>query len=237
VSLYVIDNGPEEDLGAVRDALSVWPSEAGNVELIAGHGNVGFGRANNLVLDRLESDFHLVMNPDVEVDRAALSRSLSSMKAHPEVGILAPAAFGPGGEREYLCKRPPSLWVLFLRGFAPRFLRQRFERTIADYEMRDVIGDQFVSAIPLASGCFMLIRTALFRKLGGFDPGYFMYFEDFDLSLRAGRESVIAYEPTVRIVHHGGRAGRKGLRHVAWFCKSGARFFLGRRAGHIAGAS
>ncbi len=221
----MIDNGPEEDLGAIRDALSAWPSEAGNVELIAGHGNVGFGRANNLVLDRLESDFHLVMNPDVEVDRTALSHALESMAAHPEVGIVAPAAFGNNGEREYLCKRPPSLWVLFLRGFAPGFLRRKFERTLADYEMRDLIADRFVPGIPLASGCFMLIRTPLFRKLSGFDPGYFMYFEDFDLSLRAGRESAIAYEPAARIVHHGGEAGRKGLRHVAWFVRSAARYF------------
>jgi GT2 family glycosyltransferase len=71
----------------------------------------------------------------------------------------------------------------------------------------------------------MLARTALFVKLGGFDPRFFMYFEDYDLSLRMGREAAVAYVPQARIVHHGGEAARKGWRHVAWFVTSAGRFF------------
>jgi GT2 family glycosyltransferase len=52
-----------------------------------------------------------------------------------------------------------------------------------------------------------------------------MYFEDFDLSLRLAKEAGIAYEPAARIVHHGGGAARKGLRHVLWFVASAFRFF------------
>jgi GT2 family glycosyltransferase len=126
---------------------------------------------------------------------------------------------------QYLCKRYPSLWVLFLRGFAPARLRRRFAPALDHYEMRDVIGDRFVPGVPLASGCFMLARTPLLTRVGGFDPRFFMYFEDYDLSLRVGRESQVAYVPRARIVHHGGDASRKGVRHVAWFMRSAWRFF------------
>jgi GT2 family glycosyltransferase len=71
----------------------------------------------------------------------------------------------------------------------------------------------------------MIVRTALFRRLGGFDPRFFMYFEDYDLSLRVGREAKIAFVPASRIVHHGGKASRKGPRHVSWFLRSAWRFF------------
>jgi GT2 family glycosyltransferase len=71
----------------------------------------------------------------------------------------------------------------------------------------------------------MVVRTGLFRRLGGFDPRFFMYFEDYDLSLRVGREAKVAYVPAAHIVHHGGEASRKGARHVAWFLRSAARFF------------
>jgi GT2 family glycosyltransferase len=71
----------------------------------------------------------------------------------------------------------------------------------------------------------MVLRTALFRRIGGFDPRFFLYFEDYDLSLRVGREAAVAYVPSVRIVHHGGEAARKGRRHVAWFVRSAWRFF------------
>jgi GT2 family glycosyltransferase len=132
---------------------------------------------------------------------------------------------GPAGERQYLCKRYPSLWVLFLRGFAPAFVRARFSTAIESYEMRDIPADHPFAPIPLASGCFMLLRTELFERLGGFDPRFFMYFEDYDLSLRIGREASVAYVPGARIVHHGGEASRKGPRHVAWFVRSAWRFF------------
>jgi len=52
-----------------------------------------------------------------------------------------------------------------------------------------------------------------------------MYFEDYDLSLRIGREAGVAYVPEARIVHHGGDAARKGWRHVGWFVRSAWRFF------------
>ena len=223
--LVIIDNGPPETRREVSRALAAWPESAGPVEVVSGQGNVGYGRANNLALERVHSDFHLIMNPDVELEAGALREALAAARKHPEIGIVAPAAYGDDGELQYLCKRYPSLWVLFLRGFAPASVRRRFAPAIHHYEMRDVIADRFVPSVPLASGCFMLARTALLARVGGFDPRFFMYFEDYDLSLRVGRESQVAYVPQARIRHHGGEASRKGLRHVAWFVRSAVRFF------------
>ncbi|QJR16461.1 glycosyltransferase family 2 protein [Usitatibacter palustris] len=223
--LLLVDNGPQESAALVREVADEWPAALGSAEVVSGHGNVGYGRGNNAVMGRLDSDFHLVMNPDVELDANALTAALTVLRDHPDVGLVAPAAFGDDGARQYLCKRRPSVGVLFLRGFAPSFVRRRFTAALDAYEMRDVIGDQLLKGVPLASGCFMLMRTALFRQLGGFDPRFFMYFEDYDLSLRVGRESTVAYVPGARIVHHGGDASRKGVRHIAWFVASAWKFF------------
>jgi hypothetical protein len=223
--VFVVDNGPAASRPDVEAALASWLPEAGTIEIVSGHGNVGYGRANNLVLGRLGSEFHLVMNPDVELEPECLDAALAALGEHPAFGLVAPAVFGDDGARQYLCKRYPSVWVLFLRGFAPDFVRRHFTRTVDAYEMRDVIADRVVEGVPLASGCFMLLRTALFERLGGFDPRFFLYFEDYDLSLRVGREATVAYVPQARIVHHGGQAARKGWRHVAWFLRSARRFF------------
>ena len=223
--VFVVDNGPAAALPPVREAMRAIPAGAANTELIHGQGNVGYGRANNLVLPRLASDFHLIMNPDVELDPDALAAALKALRDDAKLGMVAPAVSGTGGERQYLCKRYPSLWVLFLRGFASPALRRRFSQALDDYEMRDIVADRTFSPVPLASGCFMLVRTALFARMRGFDPRFFMYFEDYDLSLRVGREAAVAYVPQARIVHHGGEASRKGPRHVAWFLRSAWRFF------------
>jgi len=223
-SLFVVDNDastPPDLPGVAVQAFG----DSGRVELIHGHGNVGYGRANNLAIPRLASDLHLVMNPDVELDPMALVAAIEALEADPKLGAVAPQVRGPGGEPQYLCKRYPSVWVLFLRGFAPRALRERNARALEAYEMRDLPADRPYSPVPLASGCFMLMRTELFRRVGGFDPRFFMYFEDYDLSLRFGREAALVYVPSARIVHHGGEASRKGFRHLAWFVRSAWRFF------------
>ena len=218
--LFIVDNGD----GAIDALERASNAFGGEVQILHGHGNIGYGRANNLVLPKLDSDVHLVMNPDIELEPGALVAALEALRDDPAIGMVAPAVRGMNGEMTHLCKRYPSVWALFLRGFAPRGLRERFARTLHDYEMRDLAPD-VKAPVPLASGCFMLTRTALFKRLGGFDPRYFMYFEDYDLSLRAAREAPVLYVPQARIVHRGGDAAAKGARHIAWFLRSAWRFF------------
>lgn len=133
------------------------------------------------------------------------------------------------GEQQFLCRRYPSLVDLFVRGFLPLRLRRHFDARLARYELRDVTREADRTQQPFApqivSGCFMLYRSAALRRLDGFDPRYFLYFEDYDLSLRTADVGRIAYLPWVCIVHRGGGAARKGRRHVAMFVASAARFF------------
>lgn len=222
----VVDNTElaRQDPATLRAALAQMERSGASVRLIAGHGNVGFGRGHNLALDRI-GRHHLVLNPDIEIDPEALAAALAFMQAHPDCGLLTPAAFFADGTRQYLCKRYPTVLDLLLRGFAPRALRRFFSARLDRYEMRDQIGDTVAWDPPIVSGCFMLFRGDVFRRLGGFDPRFFLYFEDFDLSLRAGRITRLAYVPTVRIVHHGGNAARKGLRHIGMFGRSAFTFF------------
>ena len=190
------------------------------------HTNIGYGSAHNLVMHGGNTHYHLVLNPDVELAADALAEGLKFLEANPDVGVLAPAVFAADGAREFPCKRYPAVLDLLLRGFAPAFLRRLFCKRLDRYEMRDSIaaGAQ-VSPVPMMSGCFMLLRRKAVDSTGGFDPQYFLYFEDFDWSVRLNRVTRSAYVPTVRVVHHGGGASRKGLRHVVMFIQSAMRFY------------
>jgi GT2 family glycosyltransferase len=194
-----------------------------------GHANIGYGSAHNLVMHGGNTHYHLVLNPDVELAPDALKIALAYLEAHPDVGLLAPAVFGADGLREYLCKRYPAVADLALRGLAPAALRRLFRRRLERYEMRDLVdaagAGESVSPVPMISGCFMLVRRKAIDLTGGFDPRYFLYFEDFDWSARLNQVTRSAYVPAVRIVHHGGGAARKGLRHVLAFLRSALRFF------------
>lgn len=223
VRLVLVDNGPGPADRTLVETLAGALDMP--VQVIGGHGNVGYGVGHNLAIAAGMGDFHLILNPDVEMAADALEQALGFLQAHPEVGLLAPETREADGSLQYLCKRYPSLVDLFLRGFAPAALRRRFAARLARYEMRDRIGCEVVMDPPIVSGCFMLFRAPVLERLGGFDNRFFLYFEDFDLSLRAARLTRIAYVPAVRIVHHGGRAARKGWRHRLRFMRSALTFF------------
>lgn len=219
-SVLIVDNSPKSKLGPwLRERFTGL-----SVHLLAGHGNIGFGRANNMALTMV-GDVHLVLNPDVELVPGAIAEGIKFLMENPECGLVSPFSTSPGGERQYLCKRFPSVLDLVLRGFAPVWLRRTFSNRLAAYEMRDMDVEHVYWNPPIVSGCFMLIRGGLFQKLRGFDPKFFLYFEDFDFSLRAGRVTGIAFVPAVRIVHGGGNAARKGAWHIRMFFRSACTFY------------
>lgn len=227
-SVTVLDNGPQNCFFARLEEL------AGSVfadvprlcaEVLATGENLGYGAANNIAIRASDADYHLVLNPDVILAADAIAYALRYMETHRETVLLSPLATGRDGERQYLCKHPPGLWTLFLRGFAPAFVRRRFDRSLRQYEMREETGNGDYAGRFLASGCFMFMRGGTLRAAGGFDPAYFMYFEDYDLSLRLARHGTLAFVPAVKIIHHGGMAATKGWRHRIWFLRSALRFF------------
>ena len=112
-----------------------------------------------------------------------------------------------------------------LRGFAPGFIQNLFRQRLDQYEMKSECSSEETVDVVLASGCFMLVRTAALRAIGGFNEDYFLYFEDFDLSLRLGGQGRLVFNPAMRIVHHGGYAASKGMLHVKYFITSGITFF------------
>lgn len=223
VRIYLIDNGaPGELIGVPRAGVR----DEFELEVIAGHGNVGYGRGHNIAIERTDSRYHLVLNPDIELEERGLVEALSFLDARPDIGLLTPLICDERGEQQFLCRRFPTVLDLFVRGFLPIRLRRLFSKRLARYEMRDVIDDRTVLwDPPIVSGCFMLFRTVILKQLNGFDSRYFLYFEDYDLSLRTHKIARVVYLPTVRVLHHGGGAARKGGGHVKLFISSAFKFF------------
>lgn len=222
VQLTLIDNS---ERGELADALRLiamgtrWP----DITIVSGHGNIGYGAAHNLAIRAATAATHLVLNPDVELDPDALRHGLLTLSQHAcvLVGAVGRDANGAPG---YLSKRMPSVGVFYLRGFAPTWLKKRFEKRLAFYEYRDLPKNR-VSDVKLVSGAFMLCRTDALRAVGGFDERYFLHFEDLDLSLRLHAQGRVVSDPRVTLIHHGGHAARKGAGHLKLFLRSALRFF------------
>jgi GT2 family glycosyltransferase len=228
VFCWLIDNGPghawKEKLQALLEA-ELDGVDWRTVRLISGQGNVGYGQAHNVAIRQSTCDYHLVLNPDVMLEQDAIHEAINFMETHKDVGLLAPSVMERDGTPQYLCKRYPSVLDLFLRGFAPSVLKRVFRRRLDYYEIRDLIGRKPLFDVPIVGGAFIFGRCALLNELRGFSKDFFMYFEDFDLSLMAGRISRTAYVPDVKITHVGGNAAKKGLKHIVMFVRSALTFF------------
>jgi GT2 family glycosyltransferase len=226
--IVVINDTRDEDIAAIEGAVDEFRAVAPEyirLRVVKGHGNVGYGAGQNLAIEMVSSDYHLILNPDVLLEENALVEGLRYLSEHAEVAMLVPQGFDPHNEYARLSKRHPSLLVLLLRAMAVRSSDGVLGRRVARYTYGGELPCDAPKSITLASGCFMLCRTDTLKKVNGFDERYFLYFEDYDLSLRVKNYGAIVELPQARITHHGGHTARRDLRRVAHFVRSGVRFF------------
>ena len=228
VKVFLVDNGPASNVSLLRGCASPLLEGGYDVEILSGHGNTGYGPAHDLAIVDDGARYHLVLNPDVILDNEALRVGVDFLDANPGVVLAAPHMSSPSGQHQASCKRHPSIFTFFLRGFAPEFLRRRFHRRLEHFEMTDLIGPETtepVLGVPATTGAFMLMRKDAAQSVGGFGNHYFLYFEDFDLSMRLREVGEVAYLPRMRIIHEGGNTARKGWRHLGYFLRSAITFF------------
>ena len=231
VEVIFLDHSCDADYAArCQKFLELYGAETDSdnslqISLLTPDTNRGYGAGHNLAMTEVESQFHLILNPDVQLAPDALKLALDTLKNQHDIALLAPQGFSPSGQPDFLAKAYPSVWVLGLRSLVPHWVKTRSGGALARYDMRDLPNETALRSITLASGCCMWVRRALFDDVGGFDESFFLYFEDYDLSLKLSAQGAVMEHRDIRIVHHGGGASRKGFRHIRWFVVGAARFF------------
>jgi len=228
VDLLLVDNGPGKGWSAQLNQVldETWDrEEVGPVEIHPAQRNLGYGRGHNLGILRSRNRYYLVLNPDAVMDEDSLIQAVRYMQSNPDVGMLAPRVRAGAGDKQHLCKRDPNMLDLFLRGFAPSWLQKRFQQRMDRYTIADMGTDKASKGLLVLSGSFLFCRTRALQQAGGFDPRYFLYFEDNDLSRMVRKNHALAYEPRVVIEHYGGGASHKGLAHIRMFGISAWKYF------------
>lgn len=162
------------------DTLALLGRETGWARVLATGINNGFGRGCNIGAAHAVSPYTLFINPDAVLEPEALRTLLEFMAAHPEAGICGPAiiegvSLDGTGELQVTGLRPTPLSLL--RDVLPLFPRVARTRPINPGSAAFVTG--------WVCGAVLLIRTGLLRQLDGFDPRFFMYWEETDLCRRA----------------------------------------------------
>lgn len=211
-TLYISDNGSTDN--TVGTVLSANPDAV----ILQNGKNIGFGQAHNKVLTRLNSEYHVVVNPDISFNYDVISEICEYLDNNPEVVLAAPKILTPGGAEQILPKRRPKLKYLAAR-------RLHLSRRLADeYAMADVVLDK-PTEVDFCSGCFFVIRTEIFKKLSGFDDRFFMYFEDADLTLRTKQYGKTMFLPALTVTHAWEKSSAKSLKYFFIHFGSMLKFF------------
>ncbi|MEH6305204.1 glycosyltransferase [Olivibacter sp. CPCC 100613] len=161
--------------------------------------NIGFGAAHNQAIQLCEnSDYHVIVNPDIAFCGDVVEQLTSFMDQHPDVGLAMPKVLYKDRRLQRLCKLLPTPFNLFGRRFASTSrwaarLNEQYELAFFDYDQ--------LADIPCLSGCFMFVRNTVLQELGGFDPRFFLYLEDVDLVRRIGQVSRTVFYPFASITH------------------------------------
>ena len=127
--IYIVDNHPSSQLELPLKKLAestILHEKNALLKYIKTGKNIGYGAANNLAIRACQSDYHLIMNPDVFVSADAFLKAIAYMQTHQEVALLTPSVFSVDQTRQHLCKQNPTLFDMFLRGFSPNFIRKLF---------------------------------------------------------------------------------------------------------------
>lgn len=216
--LYLIDNTIE------RRFQDVFINK--EIEYIAVGKNIGFGAGHNVIINKIKnkSNFHLILNPDVQFKTRVIINLISELKKDDSLSMIAPKVLFPSGEHQYSCRRYPRLFELLARRFV--FLEPLFQSKIfkGKYQDKDLSKSFYADYL---AGCFHLYKTDDFIKINGFDERYFLYMEDVDICKKIDEiNKKKLYYPKEEIIHVLKQGSLKDLKLFLRHSSSAFKYFL-----------
>lgn len=202
LEIVLVDN--RSDDGSFEKAKELFP----RLTFIQNSQNLGFAAGNNVGIKyALERDAQYVwlLNNDAEVEPNSLARLVEAVETEPKIGLASPLILGEDA----------AVW--FSGGKLDWWRMKTYHETAPRAEA--YFGSDYLS------GCALLIRAEVFKKVGLLDEDYFLYWEDADFSWRTRRAGYkLAVLPAGR-VRHRERSRSEQSRKTYWLVLSGLLFF------------
>jgi GT2 family glycosyltransferase len=205
--ILIVDNCSKDDTAKlIREKY-------GDLELIIPEKNLGFGPANNLAAKKARGEFVLFANPDMVLDKGTLSKLMDNYRRLEGAGAVVARLRNPDGSFQPTCRNFPNFYnIFFSRGSVlnPDRWGGRNNYTIGEFNE--------VTEVPAASAACMLTERDFFLKIGGFDPRFFLFMEDTDLSLRINQSKrKIYFIPEAQAIHYWGKGSKISRRKRSWY--------------------
>ena len=180
--------------------------------------SLGLSRNINLIFDKFcqDSDYFCILNPDIIFEDEVFSGLLTAMETH-QIDIIAPLIVNTNQEIQDSFRPIPNPVEIILR-----FLN--LIKSHYDYDSLPIISyPDWIAAM------FLLMPSQIFKKVGGFNPRYRLYFEDVDFCVRARNMNLtIGVIKTIRVIHDGQRTSHKNVLFLFHHIVSALKFFVSK---------
>jgi GT2 family glycosyltransferase len=173
------------------------------VEVIRNRTPLGFGMNHNAAFRKCDTEYFAVVNPDIALTTNPFPAMLAELRAG--AGVAAPVVLEPDGRIADTARSLITPYELIHRR-TPTYTPPETPRWFA--------------------GMFLVFRSDAFAAVGGFDEGFFMYCEDFDICARLRLAGwPLAFVRQVQVVHAAQQLSHRSLRHFRWHLSSLGRMW------------
>ncbi len=193
------------DNGSTDDSCEFIRQNYPTVRIIHNGANLGFAAGNNAGITAATGEYVLILNPDTIIHDGAFDRWIEFADQHSTAGAFGCRVLNPDGSYQISARPFPTLGRDLIAAAYLRPLAHLSTRCLSD----KYVGWDGTTERPVdwQSGCCVLVRGELLKKIGGFDERFFYHFEEVDLCRRiwqAGYE--VLYTPVASITHLGGQS-------------------------------
>jgi len=201
IEVIVVDNASSDN--TIQMVMDEYPQ----VRLIRNKTNIGFGRGNNIAIEKCRGKYILLLNPDIVIKKACFKELISSIETLPEAGVVGCRLVNKDGSiQKSFYKSFPSIMSELYWGLMLHRIKNIMPRYKGDK-------NQAIKVSWLVGGC-MLLRKGVLSQMNGFNIKYFMYGEDVDLCYRLKKMNLKAYYlPNITMLHYHGVSSKKQKRH------------------------
>lgn len=165
-----------------------------NIKFIKTSKNLGYGKGNNMGISYAETQFILILNPDIIINVESILALYKKITEYDNIGILAPSLYSENNERR--------------TNGSKSFLKKKIKKNLRKFN-NFASGDTCYDYI---IGCAIFMERDFFNKIGGFDKDFFMYFEDNEICDRVYKYKKIVIEtPSSKMIHMEGESSDKNF--------------------------
>ncbi len=205
LEVVVVDNNSIDDTEKLTRSFIQTNKEC-NISFFQNGSNLGFAKGINQGMTHAHGKFTIFLNPDAQIVNRDLFKMADFMEKNPKAKITGAKMIDYSNKSElsagkFLTPLRLILWMLGLEAvFRLRFSPRKIQR------------------VDFVSGGSMMVDTEYFKKIGGFDPKFFMYVEDMELCFRVKKnKDQVFFFPTLRVRHKGQGSSSSAFAYVNIF--------------------